>query len=299
MIKSSYMSNKFKIIMVLFVVIEAFLLFSLILGNVDFQLLFPHGPIARQERDLIITATVIMLVIVVPVYFSLFFFAIKYREGNKTVDRSEKIKNNRFIQISWWVAPAIIIAIIAAITWKSTYKLDPYRPIVSRIEPIRIQVVALQWKWLFIYPEENIATVNFIQFPRGVPVSFELTSDAPMNSFWIPSLSGQIYAMTGMSTKLHLVADNIGDYPGLAAEINGIGFSGMKFVARSSTQEQYDLWVSEVRRDGKKLTGSYYEKLALPTINEAVAYFYPVEDDLYSNIIMKYMHTGEMKHHHE
>lgn len=194
----------------------------------------------------------------------------------------------------------IIVATIAAITWKATHHLDPYKPINSKVEPVKIQVVALRWKWLFIYPKQNIATINFVQFPKDTPVNFELTSDAPMNSFWIPSLSGQIYAMTGMSTKLHLVADKEGDYPGSAAEINGVGFSGMKFTARSSTKDQFDEWVAGVKRDGKALSAKSYEKLSLPSINESVAHYSSVESGLYNKIIMKYMFDpGSKMHHHE
>ncbi len=294
------MGAKFKIIFTILLVIEILLLASFFFGNANIQVLNPQGPIARQERDLIVIATIIMLVIIAPIFFSIFFTARKYREGNKSVDRSNKLRSNKLIEFSWWIGPIIIVAVIATITWKATHKLDPYNPIDSNVEPVRIQVVALQWKWLFIYPEENIATVNFIQFPKGTPVNFELTSDAPMNSFWIPSLSGQIYAMTGMSTKLHLVADREGDYPGSAAEINGIGFSGMKFVARSSTQEQYEVWVNEVKRSDKRLTWAQYDDLVIPTTNHSAIFYSAVESDLYNKVIMKYMHTTDSKtHHHE
>ncbi len=300
MIKEGFMSTKFKIVFGFLLFVEILLLASLFFGNINIQVLNPQGPIARQERDLIIVATLIMLVIVVPVFFSIFFTARKYREGNKSVDRSNKLRGNRLIEFSWWIGPIIIVAVIATITWKATHKLDPYNPIHSNVEPVRIQVIALQWKWLFIYPEENIATVNFIQFPKGVPVNFELTSDAPMNSFWIPSLSGQIYAMTGMSTKLHLLADREGDYPGSAAEINGIGFSGMKFIARSSTQEQYDLWVEGVKRGNKRLASAQYDRLVIPTTNQPAMFYSTVESNLYNKVIMKYMNTADSKmHHHE
>jgi cytochrome o ubiquinol oxidase subunit 2 len=294
------MSTKFKIIFGVLVVVELLLLASFFLGSPNIQVLNPQGPIARQERDLIIAATLIMLTIIGPVYFSIFFMARRYREGNRSIDRSHKIKNNKLIEVSWWIWPMIIVATIAAITWKATHHLDPYKPINSNVEPVKIQVVALRWKWLFIYPHQNIATINFVQFPKDTPVNFELTSDAPMNSFWIPSLSGQIYAMTGMSTKLHLVADKEGDYPGSAAEINGVGFSGMKFTARSSTKDQFDEWVAGVKRDGKALSAKSYEKLSLPSINESVAHYSSVERGLYNKIIMKYMFDpGSKMHHHE
>src|SRR5262249_6679452 len=148
----------------------------------------------------------------------------------------------------------LIIAPMAVITWRSAHELDPYKPLQSEARPLMIQVVALDWKWLFIYPEEGIATVNFIQFPVHTPIQFTLTADgSPMNSFWIPQLSGQIYSMTGMTTPLHIIADEPGEYAGRANELNGKGFADMHFVAKATSQSEFDEWVASVKGSGQVL----------------------------------------------
>jgi cytochrome o ubiquinol oxidase subunit 2 len=217
--------------------------------------------------------------------------------GTKAVYAPDS-KQRILLQLAWWVVPAVVIFSLAFLTLKSTHALDPYKPIATDTRPLTIQVIALQWKWLFIYPEHNIATVNFIQFPASTPVNFELTADAPMNSFWIPQLGGQIYAMTGMSTKLHLIADKVGDFDGSSAEISGRGFSGMRFTARASSPEDFDLWVREIKEYGKELNRLQYEKLARPSENTPPGYFAPVEDGLYNRIVNKFMPTenGQMNH---
>lgn len=283
------MNWKFKIVIIALVIIELILLGSLLFGPVNFQLLNTKGSIARQERDLFLIATFLMVLIIGPVLFAVFAIARKYREGNKTVSRENKLRKNKFIEILFWTVPTATILIIGFMTFKGTHALDPYKPISSQQKPIRIQVVALQWRWLFIYPEEGIATINYLQFPEDTPVNFELTSDAPMNSFWIPSLAGQIYAMTGMSTKLHVIADEIGDYPGNAAEINGTGFSKMKFMARASTLKDYEQWLHETRLSPKVLTLEEYERLVGPSKDSSTVLYSSVEDDLYNKIIKKYM----------
>ena len=176
---------------------------------------------------------------------------------------------------------------------ESTHNLDPYKPITSNVAPITIQVVALDWKWLFIYPEQNIATVNFIQIPVGTPINFRITGDAPMNSFWIPQLAGQVYAMAGMDTRLSLMASEEGEYAGLSANYSGFGFSGMKFVAKASTQESFDAWVETVRQSPTTLSMDEYTVLAQKSRNNIASYYSSVEENLYGKIIMKYMAPRE------
>jgi cytochrome o ubiquinol oxidase subunit 2 len=224
-------------------------IFKLVFSN--FALLNPKGLIALEERNLMITAVLLMLIVVIPAFIMLAVFAWKYRAGNSRTDLIQNpglYNHSAKVVFLWWLFPSLIIFVLAMTTWHKTHALDPYKPIVSETKPITIQVVALQWKWLFIYPEQDIATVNFIQFPVNVPINFELTADnAPMNSFWIPELSGQMYAMAGMSTKLHLIANTTGDFAGSAAEISGKGFSGMRFVARASSQAEFDDWVFQAK----------------------------------------------------
>ena len=170
-----------------------------------------------------------------------------------------------------------------------TYELDPYKPIVSDVKPMKIQVVALQWKWLFIYPEENIATVNYFQFPQKTPIHFEITADAPMNSFWIPRLGGQIYAMPKMKTELYLMADEPGSYNGASANLSGVGFAGMHFIAEASTDETFQEWVKNAKQSSNTLNLEEYNQLAKPSKNNPVTVYQLEEKDLFHEILMKYM----------
>lgn len=283
------MSTALKRLFLVLAIVEFIVILFLFIKNANVELLNPQGPIAREQMNLILTAIAIMLVVAIPLVSTMYFFAFKYRAGRPKSTFSPNTTHGRFVEFVWWIVPSVIILILALITWNKTHALDPYRALHSAVPPVRIQVVALQWKWLFLYPDYNIATVNYIQFPEKTPVNFELTADAPMNSFWIPSLSGQIYAMTGMSTKLHIMADKTGNYRGQAAEINGAGFSGMKFVARSSDNEEFSQWVSEVRRSSAVLDLKSYTLLSKPTTNHTVEYYGSYDKDLYNKIIMKFM----------
>ncbi len=249
----------------------------------------PKGSIALQERDLIVTAIFLMLIVVIPVFILLFVLAWKYRAGNKKAKYAPDLDHNLAAALFWWAFPSAIILVLAVITWKSTRALDPFKPLTADVKPITIQVVALQWKWLFIYPEQNIATVNFIQFPERTPINFELTAEAPMNSFWIPQLGGQIYAMPGMSTQLHLIALETGEFRGSSAEISGRGFSGMKFIAKASSQADFDEWVRSVQQSSTTLSLDAYSSLANPSENDPVAFYASADKDLYNSVIMKFM----------
>lgn len=267
------------------------------LSSVNFQVLNPEGPIGQKERNLIILAVALSLIVVIPVYFMLITFAWKYREGNKKAKYDPSFDHSRLIESVWWGVPLIIITVLAVVTWKSSAELDPFKPLQSDVEPLTIQVVALQWKWLFIYPEQNIATVNLVQFPEKTPVEFQLTGQAPMNSFWIPSLGGQIYAMTGMSNKLNLMAETVGSYQGLSANISGAGFSDMAFVANSVSSSDFEKWIGLVRLYSNSLSMDNYNQLAKPSKRVPIVYYSSVEKNLYSRVIAKYM--GPMKDHME
>lgn len=249
----------------------------------------PKGVIAFAEKDLIVTTTLLMLIVVIPVFILLGAFLWRYRATNTKATYAPDWHGNMMLETIWWTIPIVIIAIIGRLTWISSHELDPYKPIVSSIPPITIEVVALDWKWLFIYPEENIATVNFVQFPKGVPINFKITADAPMNSFWIPQLAGQIYAMAGMDTRLHIMANEYGEYAGLSSNYSGVGFSGMKFTAKVGTREEFDQWVLTAKQASSTLSMSEYKKLAEKSRNNEVSEYSSVEKDLYDKIIMKFM----------
>jgi len=249
----------------------------------------PKGIIALAEMNLIITTTLLMLIVVIPVFVMLAVFSWRYRAGNTKAKYSPDWHRSMVLEVIWWAVPIIIIVIIARVTWVSSHDLDPYKPIASNVQPITIQVVALEWKWLFIYPDQNIATVNFVQLPIDTPVNFRITGDAPMNSFWIPQLAGQIYAMAGMDTALHMLASEEGDYAGVSANYSGVGFSGMKFIARASSQEEFDQWVRTVRMSPDVLGIDEYAKLAEKSRDNEVSHYSSVHRGLYDKIIMKFM----------
>ncbi len=254
----------------------------------DVAVFAPKGVIALQERNLIITTTILMLIVVIPVFALMFFFTWKYRATNKHAKYTPDWASNETLEAIWWAIPGVIILVLAVITWKSTHELDPYKPLRSDVKPITIQVVALDWKWLFIYPEQRIATVNLVEFPLGTPINFEITADAPMNSFWIPELGGQIYAMPGMKTQLHLMASDVGIYSGTSANFSGPGFSDMKFAAKSVSQSEFLEWAYAVKTASSTLTYDAYIRLSAPSKNNAVSLYSSVDDGLYDKIVMKF-----------
>ncbi|MGQ4002136.1 ubiquinol oxidase subunit II [Francisellaceae bacterium CB300] len=250
----------------------------------------PNGIITAQEKDLFIIATVLMLLVVVPVIILTLWFAWRYREGANAKYRPEWTHSTA-LEVVCWGIPAILILVLGIMVWKTTHSLSPYKTLESDKKPLEIDVVALDWKWMFIYPEENIATVNYIKIPKDRPINFKITSAAPMNSFFIPELAGQIYAMTGMTTQLHLIAENNGKYRGFSANYTGTGFAEMQFYAEVSDQKDYDSWVKEVR-DGKHqaLTWDYFwSDLVKPSIGNPVAYYSDVDNNLFGDITMSYM----------
>ncbi len=274
-------------IVTLGVLIIGMLVFLFTRSNV--LVLQPAGNVADQQRDLIIIATLLMLIVVLPVFILTGLIAWRYREGNKKATYSPNLDGSHVLETIWWIIPLAIISVLSVIIWQSSHKLDPFRPLEHHAEPLRIQVVALQWQWLFIYPDQDIASTNYLRFPEDRPINFEITSDAPMNSFWIPQLGGQVYAMAGMSTKLHLIADKPGDYKGMSANISGEGFADMKFTAQAGSQAEFDQWVKDVKSRDAVLGISEYAELAKPSRDDADQTFWLKEDDLYNKIVMKYM----------
>ena len=259
----------------------------------NIAVLSPKGWIGMQQKELIIVCSLLMSIVVIPVFFMAIFFTWWYRKDNPKAKHDPEWGHSYLAETHWWGAPIIIIVFLGIITWRTTHSLSPYKPIENGNPPIEIQAVALDWKWLFIYPEQGIATVNYIQFPENTPLSFKISADAPMNSFWIPQLGGQIYAMPGMQTELHLIANETGTFRGSSANISGEGFAGMVFKAVSSTQGEFESWVSKVKNSPYELTKSEYEQLAMPSKYEPVIYYSSVESDLFQKIVRKYMPKKE------
>jgi cytochrome o ubiquinol oxidase subunit 2 len=263
-----------------------------------FTVLDPQGQIALQERNLIVFAILLMLLVVIPVFILTIVIANRYRAGNRNAAYTPEHDHDLVAEMTWWAIPCIIIGALAFVTWQSSHTLDPFRPLSSSVRPITIQVVALDWKWLFIYPEQGIATINFVEFPEGTPIDFEITADAPMNSFWIPSLGSQIYAMPGMVTHLHLIADHAGTYRGMSANFSGAGFSGMTFVAQSVSRTDFDQWVrSVIQNSSHNLDTETYHRLVTPSTHVPPMFFYPIDTHLYTNIVNTYLSPSLMNHH--
>jgi cytochrome o ubiquinol oxidase subunit 2 len=261
----------------------------------NFLVLNPAGEVASQQRELMIVVTLLMLIVVIPVFFMTFFFAWRYRESNHKAKYRPEWSHNSLAEFTWWTVPLIIISILGVIIWRSSHALDPYKPLEQTKAPITVQVVALDWKWLFIYPDYNVATVNYLQIPEKTPINFEITAEAPMNSFWIPQLGGQVYAMAGMETKLHLIADKAGEYQGSSANLSGSGFSGMKFKATATSEPDFHRWINSARLSPERLTMESYEQLAKPSKDNPPTTYLLEQKDLHDKIIMKYMRSSEEK----
>ncbi|AWH89266.1 ubiquinol oxidase subunit II [Limnobaculum parvum] len=273
-------------------------LVALLLTGCDMALMNPKGQIGMEQKSLIITATLLMLIVVIPVIIMTFLFAWKYRESNKEAKYTPNWSHSNKIEMVVWGIPCVIILVLGTLTWKSTHALDPSQAIPSEAQTITIEAVSMDWKWLFIYPDLGIASVNQLSFPENVPVKFKITSDTVMNSFFIPRLGSQIYAMGGMQNILHLVANEKGVYPGMSANYSGKGFSGMKFNAIVTSQEDFDKWVEKVKQSPNQLQWEDYNQLAKPSENNAVEYFSTVKSGLYLDIINKYMKMDTSKHSH-
>jgi len=259
------------------------------LRSVDIPVLEPKGPIASQEQHLIIITALLSLLVVIPVLGLVVAFAVKYREGNTKAQYSPTLASSKRFETAWWIYPSALIVVLSIITWNSSHSLDPYKPLASKTQALTIQVVSMDWKWLFIYPDQHVACVNGMGIPRDTPVDLFLTSDAPMNSFWIPQLSGQIYAMPGMQTQLHLETSSAGTFRGWSANISGAGFSGMTFTTSSRSMPAFRQWITAAQRSPKALNQQAYSVLARPTENAPISCFTDNDAALFSSIMLRYM----------
>lgn len=283
--------KRIKIVLIILAIMSTMLAIFFVLSSDKALLTHPKGIVAKSELNLITTNILLMLIIIIPTFVFLFVVAWKYRVKNSKAKYDPEHSRGALGELVLWIVPAVVIAVMSVITWNAAHELDPYKPLKSDVKPLTIQVVAIDWKWLFIYPEHGIATLNFVQFPEQTPIHLELAADSsPMNSFWIPQLSGQIYSMTGMVTQLHIMADSTGVYTGRAAEINGEGYADMTFVAKSTSQSDFDNWVAYVKQSPLRLTEPIYIELSKPSKNDPIALYSYSEKDLFKKIVMKYMH---------
>ena len=273
---------------------------ALLLHGNNVALLNSKGMIAHEQRNLMYLVVGIMLIIAIPAVFLFFHTAWKYRESNTKAKHDPESRHNRFLVLYIWLVPTTFAVVLSVIMWSATHRLAPQKSIeVVGAKPLTIQVVGMRWKWLFIYPEQHVATVNFVQIPVDTPVTFELTADeAPMSSFWIPNLGGQLYAMTGMVNRLNLMATTVGDYTGSSAEINGAGFADMKFTTRVSPKGAFDFWLQSLAQDSPHvLNAAEYAQLLKPSEDNKTTLYSSVDTGLYDTVLMKYMGPmGSMEH---
>ena len=278
----------------------------LLLGGCGTVVLNPSGDIAVQQARLVVISTVLMLLIIVPVIALTVFFAWKYRESNKEAEYKPEWDHSTQLELAIWAAPLVIIIALGAVTWISTHTLDPYRalrriddtrPVPADVKPLEVQVVALDWKWLFIYPEQGIATVNELAAPVDRPIRFKITSSSVMNAFYVPALAGMIYAMPGMETKLHAVINKAGEYEGFSANYSGAGFSKMRFKFHGLNDADFDKWVQSNKAAGGSLDRTGYLALEKPSENDPVRRWATVSSDLYNAIVNRCVEPGKMCMH--
>lgn len=256
-------------------------------------MLNPKGIIAYEQRKLFFDTLALMMIVVLPVIIMSITFVYHYQVSHRTRDYKPNWGHSFYLEILWWGIPCVIILVLSIMTWKKTHELDPYRQIAGHDEkPMLVQVIALPWKWLFIYPEQNIATVNYLEIPLGQQVEYWITTDnVPMSAFFIPQLGSQIYAMAGMRTRLHLLANEPGFYDGLNTQYNGDGFSDMHFEVHVVEPQELQQWFADVKKSPNGLTDAAYKQLLYPTIADKPQLFSGVQTNLFDDVIMTYMNS--------
>jgi len=248
-------------------------------------ILDPQGPVASAQRLILINSMAIMLPVVVPVILMALGFAWWYRSSNVRARRSEELAYEGRVDFVVWSIPALVVILLAGVTWDGAHRLDPRAPIPSNGDPLQVEVVSLDWKWLFIYPHQGIAAVNQLVIPAGTPINFRLTSATVMNSFLVQQLGSQIYTMPGMTTHLNLLADRPGEYPGISANFSGNGFAWMHFIAKAVPAADFDGWVARVRDSGPALDIPAYAQLAKPSQAVPPMTYRSVEPNLFERIV--------------
>ena len=273
--------------------IAVVLIGAAMLGGCDQGVLDPQGPVAEAERQIMFNSTGIMLAIVIPTMIGTLGVAYWFRASNKRASYLPDFDYSGRLELLVWSIPIMTVILVGGVAWIGAYDLDPPKAIVSEVKPIRVQVVALDWKWLFIYPDEGIASVNELTVPAGTPISFELTSAGVMNSFFVPQLGGQIYTMFGMVTRLHLLADHAGTYRGISANYSGEGFSDMHFNVNAVAADRFAQWVAETRVSGPVLDQQSYAELAKPSQAVAPFTYRAASPDLFNGILSTAMQSGD------
>jgi len=269
------------------------LLVPLALEGCHAAILAPAGPIGAADRTILLDALVIMLAIVVPTILAILAFAWWFRDSNTHARRLPTFTYSGRVELIVWSIPALVVFFLGGIAWIGSHLLDPARPLSSATKPLEIQVVSLDWKWLFIYPEQGVASVNHLVAPAGVPLHFRITSASVFNVFFVPQLGSEIYSMYGMTTQINLQADHPGIYHGLSAHFSGDGFSDMAFDLHAVTPEQFSAWATATSDSGPMLDESTYRKLLTQTQNLKPYTYRAVQRDLYDDIVLQRLPPGE------
>lgn len=277
--------------------ILGFSAFALLMAGCDkLIVLNSKGPIGQEESTLIFMSIGAMLIVIVPVFVMTYLFVKRYRASNNNPDYQPGWVHSTKAELVIWLVPVMIVIFLSYLVWVKTYELDPYKPIASDNKPLNIEVVSLDWNWLFIYPDYNIAMVNELVIPEKVPLSFRLTSATVMTSFFIPQLGSQMYAMAGMQTRLHLLADETGTYEGHNVEFSGEGYDTMHFQVVAKTIEDFDGWVKQAKEKTNPLDMAAYSTLSQPSTNYPITVFSPVVPGLFDHVMQSFM--GWMGDHH-
>ncbi|MGF6574110.1 cytochrome o ubiquinol oxidase subunit 2 [Paraburkholderia sp. GAS333] len=263
-----------------------------LLGGCSMALFDPKGDIGMQEKHLILLALGLMLLVVVPVILLTLYFAWRYRESNTSATYAPKWAHSTAIEVVVWAIPCVIVSILALVIWRTTHSLDPSQPIESQTQPVRVEVVALNWKWLFIYPDYGVASVNQLAIPVDTPISFDITAESLMNSFFIPQLGSQIYAMSGMRTQLNLIANTPGVYAGQSSAFSGPGFSDMRFDTVATSRADFDAWIAHAKQSPLSLDKATYEALEKPSEKNPVTVYANVAPRLFDHVASQYMHSS-------
>jgi cytochrome o ubiquinol oxidase subunit 2 len=276
-----------------YVLLAAVLIGAATLGGCTDGVLDPKGPIAIAERQILFNSLGIMLAIVIPTIIATLGVAFWFRASNTRARyRPDFIYSGRLEMLVWSI-PAMTVFLVGGVAWVGSHDVSPRKAIVSTAKPVKVQVISLDWKWLFIYPDEGIASVNYLAIPVGTPVSFELTSSGVMNSFFVPQLGSQIYTMAGMTTRLHLQADHEGSYRGMSAQFSGDGFSDMRFNVEALPADKYSEWIDAARSVGPALNIATYADLAKPSAAVTPFTYRAVVPGLFNSVMVSDMQSDD------
>jgi cytochrome o ubiquinol oxidase subunit 2 len=264
------------------------------LGGCSEGVLNPQGPVAFAERQILFNSLGIMLAIVIPTILATLGVAFWFRSSNSRAVYMPDFTYSGRLEMIVWSIPAMTVLLVGGVAWVGAHDLDPRRAITSAVRPVNVQVVSLDWKWLFIYPDQGIASVNHLTVPVGTPISFELTSSGVMNSFFVPQLGSQIYTMSGMATRVQLQADHPGTYPGLSAQFSGAGFADMRFSVDAVPADEFARWVTATRSTGPTLDAGTYADLAKPSEKVSPFTYRVIASDLFNRIVIAGTTPDEM-----